>query len=118
MHTVCHLRTFERAAREVGLSEEDIEEIEAYLAGNPRAGDEIVGTGGCRKLRWRGGGKGKSGGNRIITFFTGDAMPVFLITVFGKGERADLTQSERNALKSMTKALVEEYRTRVRKVEK
>jgi len=78
-------------------------------------GDEIQGTGGYRKLRWAGRGKGKRGGVRVITFYSGSALPVFLITVFGKGDRTDLTQRERNALKLMTKTLVDEYSRRIRK---
>jgi hypothetical protein len=42
-------------------------------------------------------------------------MPVFLVTVFGKGEKADLTAAERNALKMLTKELVAEYAKKVRK---
>jgi hypothetical protein len=55
------------------------------------AGDEIPGTGGCRKLRVAGRGKGKSCGYRTITFYSGESMPVFLLTVFSKGERSDLS---------------------------
>ena len=36
-----------------------------------RAGDVIEGTGGARKLRFAGKGKGKRGGFRVITFFSG-----------------------------------------------
>jgi hypothetical protein len=55
-------------------------------------------------------GKGKSGGYRTITFFSGDDLPLFLITVFSKGERSDLSKSERNRLHTITKAIVAEYR--------
>jgi hypothetical protein len=76
------------------------------------AGDEIRGTGGCRKLRLAGRGKGKSGGYRLITFFSGPEIPVFLITMFSKGERADLSKAETNGLASLTKELVREYSRR------
>jgi hypothetical protein len=36
-------------------------------------------------------------------------MPLFLITVFSKGERADLSQKERNQLAAIAKALVDEH---------
>ena len=75
----------------------------------------MQGTGGCRKVRFGGRGKGKSGGYRVITFFTGRA-PVFLITVFGKGKKANLTQGERNTLAGLTKTLVAEYIKKVVKV--
>ena len=54
-----------------------------------------------------GSGKGKSGGYRIVWYFGGGDIPVFLLTVFGKGEKANLTQGERNALRQMTKLLKE-----------
>jgi hypothetical protein len=70
----------------------------------------IPGSNGARKLRFAGRGKGKSGGYRVITFYSGAGLPVFLLTVFAKGERTDLSQAERNALAQLTKALVASYR--------
>ncbi len=115
MHTVSELRAFRKAAVAAGMSDEDIEELIDYLASNPNAGDEIAGTGGCRKVRFaiRGNNKGKSGGVRTITFYTGESLPVFLITVFGKSQKINLTKAERNALSGMTKAIVDEYARRV-----
>lgn len=70
----------------------------------------MVGTGGARKLRWAAHGRGKSGGVRVITFYSGPPVPVFLLTVFGKGEKANLTQAERNELREVLRDLVAEYR--------
>lgn len=115
MQTICELRSFRRAAAQAGMSDGEVLDLILYLAANPMAGEEIVGTGGCRKLRWSGRNKGKRGGYRAITFFSGKEMPVFLVTLFGKGERADLTQRERNALRLATKELVGAYAKKVRK---
>jgi hypothetical protein len=95
------------------MSEDEIDSLVTYLSENPTAGDEISGTGGCRKLRFAGRVKGKRGGYRTITFYTGKMMPVFLITVFGKGEKTDLSQGERNDLRKLTKAIVSEYSAKV-----
>ncbi len=113
LHTVARLHSFDRAAQNAGLSEEEIDAIADFLAENPEAGDEIPGTGGCRKFRWAGRGKGKSGGYRTITFYTGELMPVFLMTVFGKGQKANLTSAERGRLRTVTKLIVQEYRGKV-----
>jgi hypothetical protein len=94
------------------MPEEDIYEVVSMLAENLAAGDEIAGTGGCRKVRVAGRGKGKSGGFRMITFFTGDALPVFLVTAFSKGERANLARSELNKLRDLTKTIVATYQAR------
>ena len=98
------------------MSSDEVDAIVRYLAANPTAGDEITGTGGCRKVRFAGRGKGKSGGYRTVTFYSGRELPVFLLTVFGKGEKSDLTAAERAALKALTKDLVAEYGRKVRKV--
>lgn len=45
-------------------------------------------------------------------------MPVFLVTVFGKGEKATLTPKESAALKRITKQIVEEYRSKVTVIER
>jgi hypothetical protein len=116
MHTVSETHAFRRAAAEAGMSEDEIARLVDLVAWNPSAGDEMAGTGGCRKVRLPGKGKGKSGGYRTITFFTGPDLPVFLITVFAKGDRANLTKAERNGLAQLPKALVTEYRKKVVKV--
>jgi hypothetical protein len=112
MHSVCETHSFRRAADAAGMTREEIENLITYLAAYPDAGDEMPGTGGCRKVRVAGRGKGKRGGYRTITFYSGTHIPVFLISVYAKGERTDLTQKERNQLASMTKDLAAEYAAR------
>ena len=75
------------------------------IAANPQIGDIMPGCGGARKLRFAKPGKGKSGGYRVISYHGGDEIPVFLLTVFGKNERANLAMAERNALAVLTKRL-------------
>lgn len=75
------------------------------LAANPTAGDLIRGTGGVRKLRWARGGRGKSGGVRVIYYFHSEAMPIYLLTVFGKNEKADLSGAERKELAALVRLL-------------
>ena len=84
------------------------------LAAEPRLGEVMQGTGGCRKFRIAGRGKGKSGGDRVVTVFGGGDVPVFLLTVFGKDEKQNLSRAERNALAAMTRTLFEAYRAKVR----
>jgi len=105
LHTVVETPTFLASS----LSETERREIVALLAANPRAGEKIPGTGGARKLRVAGRGHGKRGGYRIITFYSGVNLPVFLLAAFAKGERADLSQAERNELRGLLKRIVETY---------
>jgi hypothetical protein len=63
-----------------------------------------------RKVRFAGRGKGKSGGYRVITFFAGTDIPVFLLNIFSKNEKTDLTASERRVLKIILADLAKAYR--------
>ena len=71
------------------------------------AGDLIAGTGGVRKLRWARDGRGKSGGVRAIYYFHSEAMPLYLLTMFAKNERANLSKAERNELADLVDVLVQ-----------
>jgi hypothetical protein len=84
MHTVALTHVFERAATDAGMSEDEIEVLVNFLAENPLAGDVMAGTGGCRKVRVAGRGKGKRGGYRTITFYTGVDLPLFLSPCLAK----------------------------------
>ncbi len=83
-----------------------------YLACNPRAGDLIQGTGGVRKLRWGMPGRGKRGGARVIYFYHSPQMPLFALTAFAKTRRTDLSQTDRNGFRDLTKDLRDSYLTR------
>ena len=60
-----------------------------------------------RKLRWARDGRSKSGGVRVIYYFHSEAMPLYLLTMFAKNERANLSKAERNALSGMVDLLVQ-----------
>jgi len=70
----------------------------------------MQGTGGARKIRFAGRGKGKSGGYRVVTFYGADDVPVFLLAVISKGERANLSKAEQNALRVELAGLIDDYR--------
>ena len=62
----------------------------------PTSGDLILGTGGARRLRFPRSGAGRSGGFRIIHCFGGEDVPVFLLALVDKGQRANPSKVERN----------------------
>lgn len=112
MHTVVETPEYLRDVKRAGLSQEECEAIVAFMAARPQAGDEIRGTGGARKVRFAAKGKGKSGGVRVITFFSGSEIPAFLLNVFAKNEKIDLSAEERSTLKKILSRLVDAYRGR------
>ncbi len=119
MHVVIETATFLADARRAGLSEEAQTKIVDYVSrhplADPLAGDPMPGTGGARKVRIAGRGKGKSGGYRVVTYYGGEDVPVFLLVLFSKGDRANLSQAERNELRSILGGLAADYRARVKR---
>jgi hypothetical protein len=89
------------------LSDTERQEIIDYLSSYPKAGDIMQGTGGIRKLRWARGGRGKSGGVRVIYYYHDERIPLYLLTLFGKDEKTNLSKAERNELAKLVAVLVE-----------
>jgi hypothetical protein len=92
------------------FSDREREDIVAMVAEDPQCGDVMSGTGGFRKVRVPRQGMGKSGGARVVYIWRNDRFPVFLITVFPKNEKANLTKAERNALKKRADDIFDSYR--------
>ena len=108
MQTIVELPEFLRKSQPILSGDEKLSLIN-YLAAHPQSGDLMQGTGGIRKLRWAAKGKGKSGGVRVIYYYHNESIPLFLLTVFGKGEKANLSKSERNDLSKFTGLLLRQY---------
>jgi mRNA-degrading endonuclease RelE of RelBE toxin-antitoxin system len=109
MHTVVETPPYLADAERL-FSLEERAAIVDTLSSDPQCGTVIPGTGGVRKLRIAASGRGKRGGARVIYLFGGDDVPVFLLAVFAKNEKSDLTQRERNELGAFTTALLKGYR--------
>ena len=92
--------------REDYLDDEGFRELQRDLANNPEQGDLIPGAGGIRKLRWRDvrRGKGKRGGLRIIYYCFLSDEEIWLLTLYGKDEAADLSKDEKAQLKRALEA--------------
>ena len=104
LQTVAETPVFIRRARKL-LSEGEHDDLLTFLASHPGAGDEIVGTGGVRKVRFAAKGRGKSGGVRVIYFFYDEDIPIYALLVYGKNERADLTSQQRRSVAAFAAAI-------------
>lgn len=97
MQTVAETRHYASRAEKLLTLPERNAVIET-IAADPLKGDLIQGTGGIRKLRFATGHKGKSGGVRVVYYYYDDYAPIFLLDLFGKNEKSNLSKAERNAL--------------------
>lgn len=106
--TVVETSSFKAMAKGVLTAEETIGLIDT-LAANPEAGAVIVGGAGIRKVRVSAKGKGKSGGARVIYYYHDNSIPIFLLTVFAKNEKDNLSDAEKAALAKVARAIKESY---------
>lgn len=102
--TVVETPIFLRAAKSL-LSDDERQELVAYLAEYPEKGVIIPDTGGVRKLRWARKGEGKSIGYRVIYYFHSKYIPLFVILIYGKNDKSNLTKEEKNTMKRLTAIL-------------
>lgn len=106
LQTVVELPEFVRRAKAI-MSDDERTALVNYLAANPDAGVSL--GGGLRKVRVPREGGGKSGGYRTIYVFGGSHLPIILITVFAKNEKANLTKVEQAAAVQLSKSLIATY---------
>jgi hypothetical protein len=111
MHSVAETSVFTRRADAL-LSAEERFELITLLAAAPLAGVVIPSTGGVRKLRFAARGQGKRGGFRVIYYVLTDDLPLVAITIYGKNEKADLTEAERRGARAIVNAMKSELQQR------
>ena len=106
MQSVVELPEFIRRASEM-MTEADRLGLVDYIAANPEVGVSL--GGGLRNVRLPRAGSGKSGGYRTVYVFGGTHMPIFLLTVFAKNEKDNLSKKELSAAVQLSKALIDVY---------
>ena len=87
------------------LDDEEYRALQNTLLDAPRFAPVIPGTGGCRKMRVRRAGAGKSRGFRVVYYVQDAKGRIHLLYLFAKNERSDLSQSQRNTLKTLIQGL-------------
>lgn len=98
--------TFSRRAKRL-LPESEIARLEQSIADRPDAHPVIPGTGGIRKARWARPGTGKRGGVRAVYYFQTRAGIVYMLDIYAKNEKADLTPADKRELRAIVSTLEE-----------
>lgn len=92
--------TFTRQVREL-LDEESYRQFQLELVENPERGNVIPGSGGLRKIRWHGSGRGKRGGTRVVYYWATEREVILLLLAYPKNERDDLTPGQLEMLRRL-----------------
>jgi hypothetical protein len=106
--TFVETKEFQSRWKTLGMTEDDLRELQGFLLEHPEIAPVIEGTGGVRKLRWARAGRGKSGSLRTIYLDMRASGLIYLITAFGKDEKDNLSAEEKKAIKSFVKGLLGE----------
>lgn len=106
LQTVAEMPEFQRRAKAI-MTEDERTALLDFVAANPQAGVSL--GGGLRKVRYARPGGGKSGGYRTIHVFGGAHLPLFLLTVFAKNEKDNLSKAEQADLVALSKLLIATY---------
>ena len=88
------------------LSDKEYQALQWFLCTLPEAGAVIQGTGGARKVRWKQERQGKRGGVRIIYFHHASRDQVWMLAMYAKTDKEDLSSED----KKIVKRLVEEIK--------
>ena len=107
IRTFIEVPIFTRKWKELGLTDDNLRDLENVLLENPKAGDAIRGTGGIRKIRIPLENTGKRGGGRVIYVDVEIKETIYFINVYAKNEKDDLTEEEKKAFKAVVKILKE-----------
>lgn len=109
MHSVVETQEFVRQSKKLRMTDEEIDFIKTFVGLNPSAGNVVPGTGGARKIRFPLRGRGKSGGFRVITFYSGVDIPVFLIDVYSKREKENISLARKNSIRNSVLRILRSY---------
>lgn len=96
--------TFTRLVTQL-LTDDEYRGMQNVLVEDPERGDLIKGGGGIRKLRHAVQGRGQSGGFRAIYYWVKDDHQIYMLVVYPKSRKDDLTDKEVAILREMVKEL-------------
>jgi hypothetical protein len=109
--TVAETPLFLRQAADV-WDDTEREAFVNFIARNPEVGNVIPDTGGVRKIRWGRSGAGKRGGARVIYFYHNPNRPLYLLMVYAKARREDLSADEKRNVRNLAAVLKSSYSRR------
>ena len=89
------------------LTDDDYKQLQFELVDRPDVGAIIAGSGGLRKVRWAGRGRGKRGGVRVIYYWAVAQERILMLLIYAKSEQDDLSREQLQVLRKIVEA---EYR--------
>lgn len=101
-------RYLDRLIDQGKIAKDDFEDFEQELLKNPQTGDVIPGLMGIRKIRLKGFNTGKRGGFRVDYLDIPEYGKLYLIVLYPKNVKDDLTEDEKKDIRQLVKQLKDE----------
>lgn len=98
MKTVIETPTFEKQSKKIWSEDQRLDFI-SWISANSTEGVVIPGSQGLRKVRWCGSQSGKRGGVRVIYFNQDEQSVIYLLTIYSKPKKENVTSNELNQIK-------------------
>jgi hypothetical protein len=105
MHFVETLVCFKEIRRR--LDDDSYRKLQVALLLRPEQGRIVKESGGLRKLRWALPGAGKSGGLRLIYYWSPEESTFYMLYLYSKNEQGDLTRAQ---IRILRRAVEEEFK--------
>lgn len=106
--TFKEMESFTRKWKELGLTDDDLFTLQELLLKDPKIGDVIPGASGIRKVRIPVDNVGKRSGGRVIYIDIEIKESIYLLDVYVKNEKTDLSEKEKKLLSKLVERLKEE----------
>ena len=99
---------FDKQWREMGLDDNDLQNLQVELLKNPQIGNVIRGTGKLRKMRFAFQNRGKSGSSRVLYVDFVVAETIYLIFAYPKNVQENLTAEQKKTIRSIIEVIEKE----------
>jgi len=102
---------FTKSWNELGLNDEaDLSTLQIAIMSNPQMGNVVAGTGGLRKMRFStpAQGRGKRGAYRVCYVYFEEYDVAYLMLIYMKNEKDDLSSAEKRKIKELIEGIGEE----------
>lgn len=104
--TILETKTVHKAFNKL-VGSKNREKFHRFLQDSPEAGALIQGAYGLRKIRWGRPGIGKRGGVRIIYYYYVQGAKLYVLDIYAKSEKEDLSSAQRKLLKEKIDAIIQ-----------
>lgn len=107
IRTFKEMESFTKKWKSLGLDDDDLIILQELLLKDPKIGDVIPGASGIRKVRIPVDGIGKRSGGRVIYVDIEVKECIYLLDVYAKNEKTDLSEKEKKLLAKLVERLKE-----------